>query len=151
MTNVMRAAAAAAIMIAFAGSAGPPARAQSAPAQTASPSGAKVYFINLKDGQDVTSPFLVQFGLSGMGVAPAGVEKANTGHHHLLIDATLSDEQLKQPIAMDDSHRHFGGGQTEALITLPPGQHKLQLVLGDWSHIPHAPPVMSDVITVTVH
>ena len=151
MTSLMRAAAAAVITIVFAGFAGAPAQAQSAPPQTASPNGAKVYFINLKDGQDVTSPFLVQFGLAGMGVAPVGVEKANTGHHHLLIDATLSGDQLKQPIAMDDTHRHFGGGQTEALITLPPGQHKLQLVLGDWSHIPHAPPVMSDVITVTVH
>jgi hypothetical protein len=150
MTSVMRAAAAVVITIVFAGLADAPARAQSVPPQTAAPSGARVYFINLKDGQDVTSPFLVQFGLSGMGIAPAGVEKANTGHHHLLIDATLSGDQLKQPIPMDDSHRHFGGGQTEALITLPPGQHKLQLVLGDWSHIPHAPPVMSDIITVTV-
>jgi glutaredoxin-related protein len=85
-----------------------------------------------------------------MGVAPAGVEKPNTGHHHLLIDSTLSGDELKQPIPMDDSHRHFGNGQTEAMITLPPGSHKLQLVLGDWSHIPQAPPVMSDVITVPV-
>ena len=76
--------------------------------------------------------------------------KPNTGHHHPLIDATLSGDELKQPIPMDDGHRHFGNGQTEAMITLPPGPHKLQLVLGDWSHIPHTPPVMSDVITVTV-
>jgi len=121
-----------------------------ASAQTPSPPGAKVYFINLKDGQELTSPFLVQFGLTGMGVAPAGVEKPNTGHHHLLIDTTLSADQLKAPIPMDDTHRHFGNGQTEAMITLPPGKHTLQLVLGDWSHIPHVPPVMSDVITVTV-
>jgi hypothetical protein len=134
----------------FAGLPAAPARTQSAPAQTVSPSGAKVYFINLKDGQEVASPVLVQFGLSGMGVAPAGVEKANTGHHHLLIDAALSADELKQPIAMDDTHRHFGTGQAEALITLPPGKHKLQLVLGDWSHIAHTPPVTSDVITVTV-
>jgi Domain of unknown function (DUF4399) len=119
-------------------------------AQTPSPPGAKVYFINLKDGAEVTSPFLVQFGLSGMGIAPAGVEKPNTGHHHLIIDATLSPDELKQPIPADDKHRHFGGGQTEATITLPPGKHTLQLVLGDWSHIPHVPPVMSDVITITV-
>jgi hypothetical protein len=123
---------------------------QSAPAQTPSPSGAKVYFINLKDGQEVTSPFLVQFGLAGMGVAPAGVDKPNTGHHHLLIDAALSGDELKRPIVMDDKHRHFGNGQTEAMITLPTGKHTLQLVLGDWSHIPHVPPVMSNVITVTV-
>ena len=119
-------------------------------AETPSPPGAKVYFINLKDGETVTSPFLVQFGLSGMGVAPAGVEKPNTGHHHLLIDATLSGDQLKEPIPMDATHKHFGGGQTEATVTLPPGQHTLQLVLGDWSHVPHVPPVMSPVITVTV-
>jgi hypothetical protein len=122
----------------------------SASAQTPSPPGAKVYFINLKDGQEVTSPFLVQFGLSGMGIAPAGVEKPNTGHHHLLIDTTLNADQLKQPIPMDDTHRHFGAGQTEAMITLPLGKHTLQLVLGDWTHIPHVPPVMSDVITITV-
>jgi hypothetical protein len=121
-----------------------------AAAETPSPAGAKVYFINLKDGETVTSPFLVQFGLSGMGVAPAGVEKPNTGHHHLLIDTTLSGDQLKEPIPMDATHKHFGGGQTEAMVTLPPGQHTLQLVLGDWSHIPHVPPVMSPVITVTV-
>lgn len=119
-------------------------------AQTPSPEGAKVYFINLKDGAEVDSPFLVQLGLSGMGVAPAGVEKPNTGHHHLLIDATLTPEQLKEPIPADDNHRHFGGGQTEAMVTLPKGQHTLQLVLGDWSHIPHAPPVMSEPITITV-
>lgn len=145
MTKVMRAAFASFVAI-FIGLATAPAQ----PVQTPSPAGAKVYFINLKDGQEVTSPFLVQFGLSGMGVAPAGVEKPNTGHHHLLIDTTLSGDELKQPIAMDDKHRHFGNGQTEAMITLPPGQHKLQLVLGDWSHIPHTPPVMSDVITITV-
>ena len=122
-----------------------------ASAETPSPAGAKVYFINLKNGQDVTSPFLVQFGLSGMGVAPAGTEKPNTGHHHLLIDSALSGDALKLPIPMDEAHRHFGNGQTEAMITLPPGKHTMQLVLGDWSHVPHAPPVMSDVITVTVH
>ena len=119
-------------------------------AQTPSPPGAKVYFINLKDGQELTSPFLIQFGLAGMGVAPAGVQKPNTGHHHLLIDTALSPDQLTTPIPMDDTHKHFGNGQTEATITLPPGKHTLQLLLGDWSHIPHVPPVMSDVITVTV-
>jgi len=121
-----------------------------ASAQTPSPAGAKVYFINLKDGQKVKSPFLVQFGLSGMGVAPAGVEKPNTGHHHLLIDTALTPDQLKMPIPSDDQHRHFGAGQTEAMITLAKGKHTLQLVLGDWTHIPHVPPVMSKVITITV-
>ena len=120
-------------------------------AQTPSPAGAKDYFINLKDGDTVNSPFLVQFGLSGMGVAPAGVEKPNTGHHHLLIDATaLTEEQMKEPIPLDDHHKHFGGGQTETMVTLPEGKHSLQLVLADWTHIPHAPPVMSEPITITV-
>jgi hypothetical protein len=119
-------------------------------AQTASPAGASVYFINLKDGDAVTSPFRVQFGLTGMGIAPAGVEKPNTGHHHLFIDTTLSDDQLKTPIPSDAQHLHFGGGQTEATVTLPPGTHTLQLVLGDWSHVPHVPPVASQVIKVTV-
>lgn len=119
-------------------------------AQTASPAGAKVYIINLKDGAEVSSPFLVQFGLTGMGVAPAGVEKPNTGHHHLLIDTALNSEELKGAIAADDTHKHFGAGQTETMVTLPPGKHTLQLVLADWSHIPHQPPVMSAPITVTV-
>jgi hypothetical protein len=118
--------------------------------QTPSPPGAAVYFINLKDGDTVTSPFKVQFGLTGMGVAPVGAQNERTGHHHLVIDAKLSDEELKRPIAADAKHVHFGGGQTETTVTLPPGSHTLQLVLGDWSHIPHNPPVMSPVITVTV-
>jgi hypothetical protein len=117
---------------------------------TPSPAGAAVYFINLKDGDTVSSPFKVQFGLTGMGVAPVGVEKENTGHHHLIIDSKLSPEELKAPIAADAQHLHFGAGQTEAMVTLPPGQHMLQLVLGNWTHIPHTPPVMSPVITVTV-
>jgi hypothetical protein len=121
-----------------------------AAAQTPSPAGAQVYIINLKSGDTVSSPFKVQFGLTGMGVAPAGVEKPNTGHHHLIIDATLSGDELKAPIASDAKHMHFGAGQTEAMITLPAGQHTLQLVLGDWSHIPHVPPVMSTPITITV-
>jgi hypothetical protein len=98
----------------------------------------------------VKSPFVVQFGLSGMGVAPAGVEKPNTGHHHLLIDTALTPEQMKGAIPADATHLHFGGGQTEAMVTLPKGKHTLQLVLGDWSHIPHVPPVMSAPITITV-
>jgi hypothetical protein len=118
--------------------------------QTPSPPGAAVYFINLKDGDTVTSPFKVQFGLTGMGIAPVGVQNERTGHHHLVIDTKLSDEELKRPIAADAKHVHFGGGQTETTVTLPPGSHTLQLVLGDWSHIPHNPPVMSPVITVTV-
>jgi len=96
----------------------------------------------------VTNPVTVRFGLSGMGVAPAGVEKAKTGHHHLLIDAAIPD--VNAPIPKDDNYRHFGGGQTEATIRLSPGQHTLQLLLGDHNHIPHNPPVMSRKITITV-
>ena len=117
---------------------------------------AKVYFVNLADGDTVQSPVTVVFGLSGMGVAPAGTEKENTGHHHLLIDrpplgqgADGADE-LAYGIPADDNHLHFGGGQTEVTLDLAPGAHTLQLVLGDAGHVPHATPVVSDVITITV-
>jgi len=122
---------------------------------TPAPAGARVYFINLKDGDTVSSPFLVQFGLAGMGIAPAnhdgGDAHRNTGHHHLLIDVpALSGEALRSGIPADDNHRHFGGGQTEVTVTLPPGRHTLQLVLGDWMHVPHSRPVVSERITVVV-
>jgi hypothetical protein len=119
-----------------------------AAAQTASPPNARVYFINLKNGQHVKSPVLVQFGLSGMGVAPAGSTNANTGHHHLIIDADTPPAGM--PIAMDEKHRHFGGGQTEISVPLMPGNHTLQLVLADGGHIPHNPAVVSEKISVTV-
>ena len=126
------------------------AAAAMAQAETAAPPNSVVYFINLKDGDSVKSPIKIQFGLSGMGVAPAGVEKPSTGHHHLLIDTTLTPEQAKEPIPADDHHLHFGGGQTETTLTLPPGRHTLQLVLGDWSHIPFNPRVVSPAITIDV-
>lgn len=117
--------------------------------ETARPPNALIYIISPKDGDTVTSPFRVQFGLFGMGVAPAGVESPNTGHHRLLIDA---DESLgpNEPIPQDKKHLHFGAGQTEALIELPPGKHSLQLVFGDFSHHLFQPPLMSDVITLNV-
>jgi hypothetical protein len=119
--------------------------------QSTAPAGAYSYFVNLKNGDTVTSPFKVVFGLSpNMGVAPSGVEKANVGHHHLLVDKTLTAEEMTQPITVDEQHIHFGKGQTETTVTLPPGKHTLQLVLGDWTHIPFKPPVQSEVITVTV-
>lgn len=118
--------------------------------ETPAPDGAKVYFINLKSGDTVKSPVMIQFGLEGMGVAPAGTEKENTGHHHLIINGTIEGEALNEPIPSDDNHKHFGGGQTQITIDLPQGTHTLQLVLGDWSHIPHNPPVMSEQITVKV-
>jgi type IV secretory pathway VirB10-like protein len=130
----------------------PPAQAAASDTgQSTAPAGAHAYFENLKNGDTVTSPFKIQFGLSAnMGVSPAGVEKEKTGHHHLLIDTTLSDEEMTQPIIMDDQHKHFGGGQTETIVTLPPGKHTLQLVLANWTHIPFKPPVQSEVITITV-
>ncbi|WP_299390785.1 DUF4399 domain-containing protein [Pelagibius sp.] len=119
--------------------------------ETPAPPDARVYFIDLQDGQTISSPVTIRFGLSGMGVAPAGVDdKENTGHHHLIINEAIEGEELNEPIPADDKHIHFGGGQTEATVELPPGTHTLQLVLGDWSHIPHNPPVMSERITVTV-
>ena len=108
----------------------------------------KVYFINLQNGDVLKSPFLVQFGLSGKGVAPAGVEVPNTGHHHLLIN--IDELDFKMPIPSSKQHLHFGMGQTETTLDLPVGKHKLQLVLGDKYHIPHNPPLVSEVIEVTV-
>lgn len=116
--------------------------------RTPAPEGASVYFIAPQDGATVSSPVTVRFGLSGMGVAPAGVEKEMTGHHHLLIGQELED--YDNAIPADDNHRHFGGGQTETTVELAPGTHRLQLILGDHNHIPHRPPVQSQVITVTV-
>jgi len=115
---------------------------------TPSPEGAGVYFIELKDGATVPTKVTIHFGLREMGIAPAGSERANSGHHHLLIDAELPP--LDQPIANDFNHLHFGAGQTEAEIALKPGTHTLQLLLGDKDHIPHNPPVMSPRIRVVV-
>jgi len=118
--------------------------------ETPAPANAKVYFINLKNGDAVTSPVTVRFGLSGMGIAPAGTQVADTGHHHLIIDDKIEGDALNEAIPMDEHHLHFGKGQTEASVNLPKGTHTLQLVLGDWSHIPHKQPVMSERITVNV-
>ena len=111
------------------------------------PEGAEVRIISPQDGDTVEREFTVVFGLSGMGVAPAGVEMENTGHHHLLIDG---DElpPLDQP--MGNPPLHFGGGQTETTVTLEPGEHTLQLILGNHLHVPHDPPIVSEKITVTV-
>lgn len=109
---------------------------------------ARVYFINLEDGDEVESPFLIQFGLSEMGIAPAGIDRENTGHHHLLIN--VKDLDFSKPIPASKNHIHFGGGQTESLVELPPGDYSLQLVLGDMTHTPHTPPVVSKQINITV-
>ena len=117
--------------------------------RTPSPAGAEVYIVSPKDGAKVTSPVTVVFGLKGMGVAPAGIKFDNTGHHHLLIDSDVPAD-LSQPLAANDKSLHFGKGQTETSLTLPPGKHTLQLVLGDSLHVPFDPAVISKKITITV-
>ena len=112
------------------------------------PTGAAVYFVSPEDGATLSNPILVQFGLRNMGVAPAGVAQPDTGHHHLLIDREL--EQMGLPVPADEQHLHFGGGQTQTTLVLTPGEHTLQLVLGDYLHIPHDPPVASARITINV-
>jgi hypothetical protein len=130
--------------------------APAAAQETPSPEGAAVYFVGLENGAVVQSPVTVRFGLMGMGVAPAEVAAENTGHHHLLVDRApfgegeFGAEELTLAIPEDDNHRHFGKGQTEVVLELPPGEHTLQLVLGDAGHVPHVPPVMSEQITITV-
>ena len=126
-----------------------PAAAQERGAKrTAAPGAASVYFIEPKHGATVQSPVMIRFGLKGMGVAPAGIEKAGTGHHHLLVDVGVP--LLDQPIPNDPQHIHFGAGQTEAEIALPPGEHMLQLLLGDHDHFAHNPPVISERVRVIV-
>ena len=116
--------------------------------QRPSVAGARVYIIAPSSGEAVASPVKVQFGLSGMGVAPAGVPVEKTGHHHLLIDTGLPP--LDVAIPSDARHRHFGGGQTEVTLELDPGPHTLQLLFADHRHVPHDPPVVSEVVTITV-
>lgn len=132
----------------------PPAAAPAAPPaaalpRTPAPAGATAYIIEPADGATVTSPVRVVFGLKGIGVAPAGTDRADAGHHHLLIDTGLP-ENLAVPIPNDEQHRHFGGGQTEVELTLAPGRHTLQLLLGDHLHVPFDPPIASSVVTIEV-
>jgi hypothetical protein len=133
----------------------PPAAAPAPPpapatlARKPAPAGAIAYIIEPADGARVTNPVRVVFGLKGIGVAPAGVDRNDAGHHHLLVDAPLPTE-LGLPIANDEQHRHFGGGQTEVELTLSPGRHTLQMLLGDHLHIPHDPPIASSVVTIEV-
>lgn len=116
----------------------------------AKPEGATVYLITPKNGETLSNPVTVRFGLKGMGVAPAGVENPKTGHHHLLVDKDLKDVDLKAPVPFTDETRHFGGGQTEAILELKPGTHTLQMLLADHRHISFDPPVVSEKITITV-
>jgi len=117
---------------------------------TPRPDDARVYVIAPSDGAEVTSPVTVRFGLHGMGVAPAGVEMPETGHHHLLIDLPLDEVDLTQPLPATDQLVHFGGGQTETTLELAPGNYELRLLLADHQHIPHDPPLYSEPVTVTV-
>lgn len=117
-------------------------------ARTPRPAEAKLYIISPQNGETVSSPVTVRFGLTGMEVAPAGVASPNTGHHHLIIDSPVP--VFDAPLAKDDRHLHFGAGQTEASVALMPGKHKLQLVLADKDHVPHDPPLVSEPITITV-
>ncbi len=124
------------------GLAAAPAQAQLSPA----PENARAYIISPADGETVPQRFTVKFGLQGMGIAPAGVQKPGTGHHHLLINGELP----KLDEAMKSNVKHFGKGQTETVLELPKGRHTLQLILGDHRHIPHNPPVVSEPITIYV-
>lgn len=116
--------------------------------KVAAPAGAREYFVNLRNASVVSNPVTVVFGLDGIGVAPAGVEKAGTDHHHLAIN--VNEWDANAPLPATDNIRHFGGGQTQTTLDFKPGQHTLQLVLGDQNHIPHHPVVMSERITITV-
>lgn len=110
---------------------------------------AEVFIISPKNGEKVSSPVEVIFGLKGMGIAPAGVNFPNSGHHHLLINLNELPD-LKSGIPADANHLHFGKGQTQALIELDPGEHTLQLLLGDWMHVPHEIPVVSEKVKIFV-
>jgi len=124
-------------------------KAEATPFSNKAPDNAEVYFITPQDGDVVDSTFTVRFGLKGMGVAPAGVMQEKTGHHHLLID--LQEEpDFTKPLPANDNIRHFGGGQTETTITLKPGKHTLQLLVGNYAHIPNDNPVISKKITIEV-
>ena len=116
--------------------------------RTASAEGASVFFITPADGATVANPVKIEFGIAGMDVVKAGDNQPNSGHHHLLIDTGLPDPGL--PIPADEQHIHFGDGSTSTEITLAPGTHTVQMLLGDYQHIPHNPALCSDVITITV-
>src|SRR6476660_1245799 len=116
--------------------------------RTPAPSDAQLHFVGLQDGSILPQNATIRFGLVNMGVAPAGIDRPNTGHHHLLVDSKL--HPLDEPIPNDFNHLHFGAGQTEAIVTLSPGRHTLQLLLGDENHVPHNPPIMSKPIRVYV-
>ena len=116
--------------------------------RTDSIEGASVFFISPIDGETVTNPFVVEFGISAMELVKAGDNQAGSGHHHLIIDAGPPD--LSMPIPADEHYIHFGDASASTELTLEPGSHTLQLLLGDFLHIPHDPPVLSTTITIIV-
>ena len=124
------------------------AAAPAAMPRTPSAEGARVFFITPADGDTVSSPVTLEFGIEGMTVVTAGDDTPQSGHHHLLVDAEVPD--LGLPVPADSNHIHFGDARTATELALEPGQHTLRLLLGDHLHIPHDPPVMSDPITITV-
>ncbi len=126
-----------------------PTQAADALKRSSRPEGAEVYIISPKDGDVVGKEVKVVFGLKGMGVAPAGINLPDTGHHHLLVDVKKLPN-MAMPIPADKNHLHFGKGQTETTLKLEPGKHTLQLLLGNYLHIPHAKEVISKKITITV-
>ena len=118
-------------------------------AREPSTAGTEVYIVSPRDGEKVKGPVTVVFGLKGMGVAPAGIKFDGTGHHHLLVDSDPPAD-LSRPLPANEKTLHFGKGQTETTLTLAPGKHTLQLVLGDYLHIPHEPAVISKKVTIVV-
>lgn len=116
--------------------------------RTPAPEGARAFIVEPADGATVSSPVKVVFGAENIGVAAAGTNEPGTGHHHLLVDVPLPD--FDQPIPSSDGYIHFGGGQTETTLELEPGKHELRLLFGDFRHVPHDPPIYSDVVTITV-
>jgi hypothetical protein len=118
--------------------------------RSAPPEGARAYIVLPQDGATLRNPVTIVFGLEGMGIAPANVDMEGTGHHHLLINTDAATLDMEQGLPATDEIVHFGGGQTQVTKDLPAGTHTLQLLLGDWLHVPHDPPVLSDVVTITV-
>ncbi len=119
-----------------------------APDAMAADAAPTVTIVSPQDGDTVSSPVRVVFGIQGMSLAPVGTFKPGTGHHHLLIDTRPGDAGV--PIPASEHSLHFGKAQSETTIELPPGRHTLQLLLGDGNHVPHDPPVISERITITV-
>ncbi len=116
--------------------------------RSASAHGASIFFVAPSDGETLRNPIQIEFGSDGMQIVKAGVNQSNSGHHHLLIDTDLPNFEL--PIPADEHHLHFGDGRTTTKITLPPGEHRLQMILGDHQHLAHEPPLVSQSVTITV-